>query len=644
MTRHSHGSRWSMVAALACVGVVACDTSSGVPVLRGGHEEWFLSTIREAAAATDCRGLAVSGIRLADDRAEVALAHDGGGSSVRMRHPSFRCRHCLLSERFAIEHDPGDPCGTAFAAALHRSVERSDPPEVWAFVGKPPFVTGDGLWLFLGGWGALVLVAAALGMRHVRWDLVVIAAGALGLRLLLATWGPGDLQLNLHADKAQVYGAAPYAVAWGLDRLLRPDDLVPLLVWASAVLGSAAVLLTFVFLREAGASRGIAGAAAALLAAHPLAIRFSGDCERQMYLLVAQVAALAAVAAAVKRDRWWPLAGLVLAGTLATFTRPEGFAVWLASAWLALLLPPSPRGWAAFGIGLAGAGIGLWRMLQGFGEQAVAAPVRFEPGGLMLGDPAVTPVVVIIAFAAGCILAARDRDRLFLGMAVLAVTASLPGLIHSGAGVHLANARYQLQSIIPLVAVAAFGLVGLLHRAGSRRPSRWWPAVAWLLVALSSVPPIVRVNRPVTIDRELAFLRASLPRLPRNAVVFVSHPDGRVMDVAGFRSMDAVADWVGRPDLQWRLWEAGREIEEGNAFFYRQPACDLPENRPGDAPPGAPRHECLPCVVARCREAMAHAMPAAVAEVTVPARPFGPEAFVSSRITLGLYPLRSAPR
>ncbi len=260
----------------------------------------------------------------------------------------------------------------------------------------------------------------------------------------------------------------------------------------------------------------------------------------------------------------------------------------------------------------------------------------------MLRDPAFTPIAVMLLFAAGIVLAMRSHDRLFVGLSLLAVAASLPGLVHSTAGLQMASARYQLQSIIPLVSVAAYGLVIGSEKLGARwshRASGWATAIAWGMIIVSSLPPLVRVNRPVTIDREFAFLRRTLPLLPRDAVVYVSHPDGRIMDVAGFRSMAGVADWVGRKDLRWRLWDEAAQAGDGPAFFYRQPACELPEHRLGDAPPGTPDYECLPCVVERCREGMSRSLPVPVAEVTVPARPFGPENFADPQVTIGLYPL-----
>lgn len=634
--------RWSMLAALVCVGAAACGTPSGTPVLRGGHEAWFLSTIQRAAAVADCSGLAVSGIRLANDQAEVTLAHDGGGSSVRMHHPSSGCRDCLLSEHFAIEHDPDDACGAAFAVALHKLAGESDPPEVWAFVGKPPFATGDGIWLFLAGWGALALMVVGLGRRHARWELVLIGAMALALRLFLATWGPGDLQLNLHANFARVYGAAPYAVTWALDSLLRPDDLVSVLVPASAVLGALAVVVLALFLREAGASRAVAATAAFLLALHPVAIRSSGDCERQMYILVAQAAAFLAVAAAHARDRWWPLAGFVLAGALATYSRPEGLAVWAGAAFVALLLPWSRKTAVVLVLAVAGVVLGMLRFVGDFRVQVYSASNALDFLPPVILDPGFTPIVATVLFVLGAVVALRARDRLAVGLVLLALLSSLPALFHPTWGLRLASTRYQLQALVPFVAIAAYGLVALVGHLGRWVPAAfrgWTLAAVWVLVAAASIPAVIRVSRPVSVDHEFAFLRRALPHVPRRAVIFYAHPDGRVGDVAGFRGMEDLADWLGRGDISWRLWDDSAPATPPPAFFYRQPACLLPTDPTEDAPKDHPDHECLRCVVERCRQGLAHSVPEPLAEATFPAIYFGLQRFTAPETTVGLYPL-----
>jgi hypothetical protein len=632
-----------MLVALASLGLAACGTPAGTPVLRAGHEAWFLSTVQRAATQADCAGVAVTGIRLTDDQAEVALTHDAGESSIRLRHPSSRCRDCVVSGPFAIDHDPADRCAGAMAAALQQVLGESDPPDVWMRVGKPAFATGEGIWLFLAGWGALAVLAAILGRRNVRWELALIGGMALALRLLLATWGPGDLQLNLHADMARVYGAAPYAVVWALEALFQPDDLVTVLVPASAVLGTLVVVILALFLREAGASRAVAATAAFLLALHPLAVRWSGDCERQMYVLVSQAIAFLAVAAALRRDRWWPLAGFAFAGLLATYSRPEGLAVWAGAGFVALVLPWSRKTLAVLGIAVAGIGLGLLRFVEDFLVQVDSAMGELDFLPPVILDPGYTPVALMALFVLGVVVAFRaPRNRLVLGLALLALLSSLPALFHPTWGLRHASTRYQLQALMPFVAVAALGLATVTERLGRLVPQvvrGWTLPVTLLLVAAASIPTVIRVTRPVSVDNEFAFLRRTLPDLPRRAVVFYAHPDNKVGDVAGFRGMEALSDWLGRGDISWRLWDDSAPRTPPPAFFYRQPACLLPTDPTEDAPKGHPEHECLRCVVERCRQGLAHSAPEPLAEATFPAVHFGLQRFTAPEATVGFYPL-----
>lgn len=627
-----------------CLVAAGCGAPAGTAVLKAGHESWFLGRAVEARdrVAADCPGLQVQGIRIDGDRVRIQLTHGAATTEVRMAHPAGHCRDCLVSRHFAVDFDPADACAAGFAGALHRGLQATDVPGVWMRVGRPPFATGAGVWLFLAGWLALAVGVAALGRRHAGWDMVLLALAAVGVRLALATWGPGDLQLNLHPEKANVYGPAPYAVAWALERLLRPDDLVPVLVAASAALGGAAVLIVALFLREAGASRRVALAAALLLAIHPVAIRLSGDCERQMYVLAAQAAALLAVAAAHFRGRWWPLAVFVLAGVLGTYSRPEGVAVWGAAAFVTLLLPWSRKTAFVVVVAAAGIGLGVLRYAGDFLVQVRSASTALDFLPPVIADPGFTPVVAILLFAAGAALAVRARDRLLAGLAVLALLASLPALFHPTWGMRLASTRYQLQALVPFVAVAAFGLAALGRIAIARFAALGRPAFVPVVVALivaASVPAMLRVTRPVSVDNEFAFLRRALPLVPRGAVIFFAHPDGRVGDVAGFRGMVPLSDWVGRGDIRWRLWDESAPATPPPAFFYRQPACLLPTDPTEDAPPGDPGHECLRCVVDRCRQGMAHSRPEALAETTFPAVHFGLQRFVADEATVGLYPL-----
>lgn len=631
----------ALVVGLAAAG---CGAPAGTLVLKAGHEPWFLARAAAARdrAAASCPDLRVQGIRIDRDLARIALAHDAATAEVRMGPPSERCPTCLAARDFLVDFDPGDACAGAFATALHQDLQATDVPDVWTRVGRPPFATGSGVWLFLAGWGVLAAFVVLLARGRARPELLLIALLALGVRLALATWGPGDLQVNLHADKANVYGPAPYAVAWALERLLRPDDLVPLLVVVSALLGTAGVVVAHLFLREAGASRAGATVAALLLALHPLAIRVSGDCERQGYVLATQAVAFLAVAAAQVRGRWWPLAAFLLAGTLATLSRPEGAAVWAGAAIVALALPWSAKTLVVLAASVLGVGLGLLRYAGDFLVQArsVSSTLDFLPPVIL--DPGYTPVVATLLFPLGGGLALRRRDRMTAGLALLALLASLPALFQPTWGLLHASARYQVQALMPFAAVAASGLVALAGRLGARNgraAPAWVLPVACVLVVAASVPAVVRVTRPVTIDREFAFLRRVLPHLPRGAVVYHAHPDGRVGDVAGFRGMSALSDWLGRDDIAWRLWDGNVPATPSPAFFYRQPACLLPVDSGEDPTPGNPGHECLRCVVDRCREGMARAAHDAMDEITIPAVRFGPERYTQARATIGLYPL-----
>ncbi len=654
MNWRRHGASW-MAALIAGLLVASCVDERQAPVLQPGNESWFLQSAMDALGPAGCDGLTIAGIDVQGAEVRIRLMHPDGPGRVTLVHPDRPCPNCPTTRDFRLDPD-GSRCARAFAGALARVLDDPSPREVWrqvddSRVGGPLAIrkaqvarwanAGAVRFGFLGLWLALFGMVAVLGRRQATPELLLLFAGGWGLRLALATWGPGDLQMNLLDPMARVYGLAGPALARPLVDLFEPRDPVPLVVGIASFLGAVVPVVLVLALREAGFARRVALIGGVLLALHPVAVRFSGDCERQMYVLFAQVAAFLSVAAAHTRGRWWPLVGFVLGGVLALNSRPEGGLVWAAGGILALLFPWSRRTLGTLVIAGIGVAWTAWHMTQAFPfqVQGLATPMR-EWRGFILIDTDFTPLMAMLLFVAGAWMAVQRRHRMLLGLVLLTLVSVSPGYLHSTADLQIASARYQLQALAPFAAVAAFGMAGL-EEGQARRWSgwrSWWPGlVLWTLLIASAAAPMARVTRPVTIDHEFAFLRRVLPDLPNGAVVFVAHPDGRIGDNAGFRSAAGLAGLLGRQDITWRLWGEPTDRLDAPRFFYRQPACAMPPSLPC---PGSDR----PCpedlaapVLERCRAGMEAVHPQPVAQATIPAIRYSYDRYRSDQVSIGFY-------
>jgi len=118
------------------------------------------------------------------------------------------------------------------------------------------------------------------------------------------------------------YGNAPIALMHLVFEVAPRtyDVLIDVLI----VLGAIAPVFLFLLVDEAGGGLTAAGAAGVLLAANPLAVRFSGEGNRQAAVLAFGLAALWALARVRNRLSRGDFAAFILASVLCIHSRPEG--------------------------------------------------------------------------------------------------------------------------------------------------------------------------------------------------------------------------------------------------------------------------------------------------------------------------------
>ncbi len=207
---------------------------------------------------------------------------------------------------------------------------------------------------------AWILLFALLGILSVRLlhdhgtshrkEILFLGALAMGsflIRYFFASWGPGDLQMNLYLAFSDIgqsdlkYGAAPSAFLALLFHILPASfDTV---VFVNLVLGSLAPVLMVLMSRAWFGRRDVAWWAGVLLAVQPLLIRHAGVTNRQPFVLFTALVALATLAFFLSgrhRHRWIALLTSGLAVLLCVRTRPEAVFLFMPGLLLVVLAQP----------------------------------------------------------------------------------------------------------------------------------------------------------------------------------------------------------------------------------------------------------------------------------------------------------------
>jgi len=439
------------------------------------------------------------------------------------------------------------------------------------------------------------------------------------------------------------YGLAPAGLL-GLLGAFRPTSPGTAIAVAT-VLGSLGPgycgLLSYALRRE----RATAIVAGLLLSIQPVLIRFSGDCERQSYVLFLAVVALWSLARYFESRRWTALAVNVLASLLCLNARPEGGFVLAFS--LLLIWPGNQLSRASLGAAGAQAVIGLSDFLvSGHGRQIIEhGPRMAVPGSGLPGPHSTvwmsvdyTSVVVMALFAVGVVFAwrRRERDGIWAILCIGVTTVVARGSVADG---WIANARYQTLSLLPFTLLAATGLAHLdrvVARRWSANRTRLATAGVWCAIALSNIPPLYGVNLPTTIDYEFQFLTRVLPMLSPDAVIYCARDDESDLDMKKYQ---LVSKLLGLSRQRWMVWRGEPLPSDRATYFFVQPYCRVHpaewqmrrlkeiSARPADDAPGA---------FNACREAARCNGAKIVAEAVVPARRFSVDQFTEAEVQIAM--------
>jgi hypothetical protein len=484
--------------------------------------------------------------------------------------------------------------------------------------------------------GVWVVFLAALYAHLHRWvgaarlreaaGLVGLVAGGLVIRWVLATWGPGDLQV----DQAQVLDGVPGLSRYGpssdgfftLLFLVAPSRFGALHA-VSLAFGALAPAFVVAAGRRLGLSAG-AWAAGLALALHPLAIRHAGEASRMgMLLFLCAVAFWSVARRGPLRSGWLDALTGAAALTLVVQLRAEPALV-LAALWPLALLRRSAPGLAACALATA---LAVPFTLT-WGANATVGDYVIVRGPHLLTwlDPYFSGWGWVVLALGGLALALRRAPGLALG--ALALSAACLVLFSSVPSnpPEYANARYQTVTFVPGALLVGFAAQWLGERG------RAWLLAGLLALAGGAAWAIPSVTSHKTIDWELAFVRLAVDVLPPDAVVvFVDPGELEVgLDPPAYLSMIE-----GRRG-EWRDLgpEAALPVAADDArplFYYHSAACESALD------PLLPDPSELERVRARCAEALARYGAVPVVSGTLPARPFAIERWQVDPIPVAFY-------
>lgn len=512
-----------------------------------------------------------------------------------------------------------------------------------------------------------VLVPALLWMTYPwrpRLDpaYVVIFLVALLLRYTLTTWGPGDLSMNLDSvfnaeAPFSTYGNAPAPLLRLAIWLAPGSDRTVMVV--SMILGALAPVALAVFAQQAGCTRVTALASAAFLAATPLMVRFSGEGNRQAYLMFLSVVALGALARSASTNSRRVAARIVYmtAALLCLRCRPEAM-LFLPMAFFYSLVQRD-RSLATWSIHAATALVALLfffrPLLFGMGNPLAASSLGFPSSIVELIELGVifdrdyTPLALMALFGFGILAqdkSAAETRVMHWALATLGVLLLAYALIAQSAdGLRLSSARYQTFSLVPFLMVAAIGCGRVWERLRSRSlPIRLMQAGALAaLVVISWQWPMRAVTAKCTVDREYAFVRETIPMLPPDAVIFyVAAVDESGMNVdTGLRPPIFLSSALGLPTQRWVAWWPGRESEATIAhpqaddgaprFYYHSANCW--------ALPNFGARDDVRAMLALCRVALAAHGAKPFRMDALPVHPFAHDLYNPDPVPVGFYRL-----
>jgi hypothetical protein len=482
-------------------------------------------------------------------------------------------------------------------------------------------------------------------IRAHRLALLGLFLFALLLHWAASSGGPGDLHLNLgliwSSELELRWGPAPIAFFRLL--ALLPGGLHDTgIIWCNLVLSALVPLLLYAVLRELGIGHGAGLGAAAVVAAHPLLIVFSGVLERQPLYLLATLGGLLGLTGFLRRGSGRQFVAFAVGAGLAITTRPEGAQMLILplAVLLGIAAPWRARAAAALGVALL--------LLLAFGYVRHVLPnVGSSPysGALpflwnVLLNPEFTPIAWIAAWLAGLLLGLR-QPAAWVGWASLIgldLTWRATGMYRMFAGHErqVASSRYETILLVPF-AIGVALLIQIILRGGPRLRLAAFAALALLTLATAR-QPVETLLRPFTIDYEYRFLRRQALALPADARLYVLDPP---LDDAGFIDAHLVGDFVASP-VDFRLWSERNcaDLAAGGppTFLYLGSACaELLDNVPR-----VPLPPSYPAWLRDCAAIRSRLGAQAVEEAEVPARKLSWHDFKDPTVRIGLYRLTDA--
>jgi hypothetical protein len=491
----------------------------------------------------------------------------------------------------------------------------------------------------------LVFLALALTLAAARWReappsdrraWLGLAVGSGLLRALLATGGPGDLQLNVFFTHL---GPANPPLFQALVRALGFTAVA--LTLAPWVAGALTPAVLHAVVRRRGGAPAEALGAGLFAALHPLLVRYAGEASTPSMAVFLGAVALLGLVAHVQTRRWSDLALYVVAGLLLAGTRPEASFLVGALALLGLVaaggLARRPALWAAHGALLAGA-FAVWRLSDEGGYAGhylarLAPHVPLWPPDTVALNPTFTPLVGIVAIGLGAwagLQTGGATRRWAAGLLAAMVCTGWPVAIDTLAGGSLATARYHAPTLIPAALLAGLGV----DRAHAGWPGPWarhrvLTIVLVLAAAASVVPPLWSVTRPRAVDGEFRLLLRHLGALGPGTTILYTSRDAEI----GFRPTAFRTPFTREMGLpEWRRWPDDAENLSGSAVWFRQAACEAAH----DQPDAVGQRQ-------RCVDALARfgGRPLAVDEVA--GLGYGTDRYAADRLTIGLYRADAGP-
>ena len=469
----------------------------------------------------------------------------------------------------------------------------------------PSIETTAEFWLLVDQvlWVALCVSLAWIVMdraRHSREgfgrmivEMAVLFSAALALRAAMATWGPGDLRLNLvdamwKTPPSGAYGNAPHGLLNMLLLVLpvRSESLV----YVTLVLGSLSVVVTRLLAMELEpGDRIFPWTAALIVALQPVFVRFSGEANRQMYVLFLGATALWAWLRWHRTGRLADAAAAALAATLCVHSRPEVFPLLALLVLATAMRVGGVRRWPAslgiLGVIIAFYAVYYWTAFLGaeadhmsYLERLSDTAFFLSPAANIWMDPSFTPSVLIAMLLPALGFGLHGRRRWVLWSAL-----ALPGLALLASGMptglddtrQLASARYQTVAVLLTSLLAGYGAARLIGTAKRWGLSASTAVGVGLFVALVSTgwQPFRGVTKPTTLDHEFHLMKEWIPQLPPNAEVFVPiHPSDLGLKWVSFMSIT-----LDREDVVWRDWPEDWTPSSNPQFYWRQASCGMPE-------------------------------------------------------------------